>query len=90
MKIAGLLLTATVMFAACNSEGTSEEATETTTETVETAQVEDPNAIKDPVCDMVKDDTWTDYSVNGTDTTWFCSETCKDAFAANPAKYTKS
>lgn len=42
---------------------------------------------KDPVCKMSKEDTWTEYTATGTDTTWFCSEFCKDAYAANPAKY---
>ncbi len=46
----------------------------------------DPKNI-DPICDMVRDETWTDYMVYNNDSVWFCSEYCKDAFAANPAKY---
>lgn len=46
-----------------------------------------PSGPKDPVCEMEKDATWTDYSVSGKDTTWFCSANCKKAFDANPAKY---
>jgi YHS domain-containing protein len=41
----------------------------------------------DPVCQMVNDGTWTDYTVYNEDTVYFCSETCKDAFVANPGKY---
>lgn len=46
----------------------------------------DPKNI-DPICDMVRDETWTDYMVYNNDSVWFCSEYCKDAFAANPEKY---
>ena len=41
----------------------------------------------DPVCGMEKDNTWTEYSVTGTDTTWFCSPHCKESFEKNPGKY---
>jgi YHS domain-containing protein len=43
----------------------------------------------DPVCNMIKDETWTEYTVNNTDTVWFCSEYCKDAYVANPQKFLK-
>ncbi len=94
MKYTILALSAAFLLAACNGEpkvGDSEATTETTTTTTENTEVAvaDPNAKIDPVCDMVKDDTWTEYSVNGTDTTWFCSSTCKEAYDANPAKYAK-
>lgn len=46
----------------------------------------DPKNI-DPICDMIRDETWTDYMVYNNDSVWFCSEYCKDAFAANPEKY---
>ena len=90
MKSILITVFAAVFFMACNSE-TPAESTETTVETpaetpVETVTV-DPNAKIDPVCQMVKDSTWTEYSVTGTDTTWFCSETCKTAYEGNPAKY---
>lgn len=41
----------------------------------------------DPVCDMVRDETWTDFTVSGADTVWFCAETCKEAYLANPDRY---
>jgi YHS domain-containing protein len=41
----------------------------------------------DPVCDMPRDHAWTDYAMNGSDTVWFCSETCKKAFEGNKKKY---
>ncbi len=41
----------------------------------------------DPVCKMEKDDTWTEYSVNATDTIWFCSAHCKETFDKDPGKY---
>lgn len=89
MKYILMTVFAATMFIACNSEAPADSATETeapaeaTTETV----VADPNAKIDPVCEMVKDSTWTEYTVNGTDTVWFCSETCKTAYNSNPAKY---
>jgi YHS domain-containing protein len=46
----------------------------------------DPSNV-DPICEMLRDDSWTDYMVYNEDTVWFCSEFCKDAFAANPEKY---
>lgn len=48
----------------------------------------DPNAKFDPVCDMTEGDiAWTDFSVQGTDTTWFCSGVCKEKFDKHPEKY---
>lgn len=81
-----LPLFATVLFTACGNEAATESENET--EAHETTMV-DPNAEIDPVCEMEKDDTWTEYSVNGTDTTWFCSEVCKGAYNAHPEKYNK-
>ena len=43
----------------------------------------------DPVCNMVKGDNWTEFSLVGSDTTWFCSPVCKETFDADPAKYAK-
>jgi YHS domain-containing protein len=45
------------------------------------------NAIIDPVCGMVKDSTWTDYTLYKGDTVWFCAAPEKVAFEANPEKY---
>ena len=41
----------------------------------------------DPVCEMEKDNTWTDFSVYKGDTVWFCGTGCKQAFDARPEKY---
>lgn len=80
MKKYIIAIAAVAFMASCGSENSSESTT---------TEVADPNAKIDPVCDMVKDDTWTEYSVSGTDTVWFCSGTCKEAYDANPAKYAK-
>lgn len=47
------------------------------------------NKITDPVCGMQeeKDMQWTDYSLKGTDTVWFCSPHCKEQYDKDPAKY---
>lgn len=41
----------------------------------------------DPICEMEKDASWTDYSVYKGDSVWFCGEGCKKAFEARPEKY---
>ena len=43
--------------------------------------------IIDPVCGMIKDSTWIDYTVYIGDTVWFCAESEKRAFEGNPKKY---
>lgn len=82
MKKIPVVLFASLLFVACNSEQKTEE------KEVEEVAV-DPNAKLDPVCDMVKGDDWTEYTANDTDTTWFCSEVCKGVYNANPDKYNK-
>lgn len=85
-----IIAIATVAFmASCGGENNESASTEETSTEATTSETADPNAKVDPVCDMVKDGTWTEYSVNGTDTVWFCSGTCKEAYDANPAKYAK-
>lgn len=42
---------------------------------------------KDPVCDMDRNSLWTEFSVNNSDTTWFCSPHCKETFDKDPSKY---
>lgn len=88
MKYYALALIAAVSFTACNNETKTEEATtQTTTTETHTAEPIAAAGPVDPVCNMTKDATWTEYTVNGTDTVWFCSETCKTAYLGNPAKY---
>lgn len=41
----------------------------------------------DPVCGMVRDSTWTDYTLYKGDTVWFCAAPEMRAFVANPDKY---
>ncbi|MBS1585164.1 MAG: YHS domain-containing protein [Bacteroidetes bacterium] len=43
----------------------------------------------DPVCGMPVDSSWTDSTVYQNYTLRFCSEGCKRAFLARPAKYLK-
>jgi YHS domain-containing protein len=92
MKNLSFLSAIVLLFAAsCNMKvSTTDDKTEekpaavtTTTEQPKTA------AALDPVCGMEKDNTWTENSVTGTDTTWFCSPHCKETFAKNPEKYRK-
>jgi len=80
----------TLMMAACNSTPAPKESVPTTTATTspESAATSPAVAkITDPVCGMVKDSTWTDYTVYKGDTVWFCAAIEKKAFEAHPEKY---
>jgi len=80
------LIASLAILASCSSNKATEENTQTQTE--EPAKLATAKTI-DPVCEMEKDTNWTDYVVNGTDTTWFCSAHCKDVYTAAPEKYKK-
>ncbi len=89
----GIILALLPLMVACGNDDT----TGTTSEDIDSLQdsgmneapiAHTPGAKTDPVCEMEKDDTWTEYSVVNNDTTWFCSEGCKKAFDARPEKYT--
>lgn len=84
--ITAMALTICLAFTACNNAPKEEANTEAATETA-TEQAAAPTGPMDPVCEMAKDSTWTEYALNGADTVWFCSETCKSAFTGNPQKY---
>ena len=90
MRKYSLILIASVALASCNVKvSTDGDEKETPTETTATPTGTTAAAkIKDPVCGMKMDgEHWTEMSVNGTDTTWFCSPHCKEQFEKNPAKY---
>ncbi len=87
MKKYSFLAAGLFLLSACN---VSVEKTETKTETTQepaAAGQEKTAKVTDPVCGMEKGSDWTEYSVNGKDTTWFCSPHCKESFAKNPEKY---
>lgn len=87
MKKLSFLSAVVLLFAAsCNMK-----ASTTDDKSKEDPAAEQPKtaAVTDPVCNMEKDNTWTEYSVTGTDTTWFCSPRCKETYAKNPEKYNK-
>ena len=91
MKKLSFLSAIVLLFAAsCNMKvSTSDDKTEEKPAAETTTQQPKTAAVTDPVCGMEKDNTWTEYSVTGTDTTWFCSPHCKETFAKNPEKYSK-
>jgi YHS domain-containing protein len=81
-----IAVTASIAFASCGSaENKSNKAEEGAKEEQHEAMA--PGAKMDPVCEMEKDETWTEFSVHNNDTTWFCSGGCKQAFEARPEKY---
>ena len=41
-----------------------------------------------PVCGMVRDSTWTLYTIYKTDTVWFCRAADKTEYDVHPKKYT--
>ena len=90
MKIAIMAISALAMFtASCNNAkpegsitiGQNMPANNTTAK---------PDDITDPICGMIKDSTWTDYTVYKGDTVWFCAESEKIAFEGNPKKWEKN
>lgn len=91
MKKLSFISAIVLLFAAsCNMKAstTDDKTEEKPAATTATEQPKTAAAL-DPVCGMEKDNTWTEYSVTGTDTTWFCSPHCKETFAKNPEKYNK-
>lgn len=84
MKKLSLLAAIAFMFTACANNSTEADTHAMKTEGSDQL-AEGPI---DPICDMVKGDDWTEFSVNEGDTTWFCSPVCKDKFDKDPAKYT--
>ena len=84
-NIIKVLTIAALPFAvACGCGKSEEQTTEGAAKTSEAAAVA---AEIDPICEMEKDSSWTDYSVYKGDTVWFCGEGCKQAFDARPEKY---
>lgn len=90
MKKYGFYIAFAVALASCNA-GNDEGAKDATTEQTAGAETVTAEAkIKDPVCGMeMEGEHWTEMSVNGTDTTWFCSPHCKEQYTKAPEKYMK-
>lgn len=90
-QIIPTLLIAAVSFTACSDAGKGHAESTTTADTPAAAPAPAgataTKEIIDPICGMVKDDTWTDYSLYKGDTVWFCAAAEKTAFDANPEKY---
>jgi YHS domain-containing protein len=89
MKKISLIFCSSLLFLACNNatQATKEQHTEMK---AGEAAANNPHAKVDPVCDMVEGDmAYTDFSVQGSDTTWFCSPHCKEQFDKDPAQYAK-
>lgn len=87
--MAGILL---FMAASCGNtpEQASQPAAEQPTVNATTMSAStDPNAKKDPVCEMEYDTSWTEFAVHNGDTIRFCSDGCRMAFEARPDKYLK-
>lgn len=86
-----LLAAALTIMVSCN-DAPPEVAQQPAAVTTENAAVATPAiaAKLDPICEMVYDTSWTEYTVYNNDTIHFCSEQCKSAFLARPEKYTKA
>lgn len=70
-------------FASCNSGTTESADANQHNATPENATAK----VLDPVCKMVKDDTWTETSESHGQTFYFCSPVCKEQFDKDPHKY---
>ena len=94
MKKILTLVTAAFIFTSCgnNSESTDNQVS-STDESMNHMHSEESivhDGPIDPICKMVKNDDWELYSVHSNDTTWFCSDFCKETFDKNPEKYAGS
>jgi YHS domain-containing protein len=81
-----------ILIAGCTENNKPKSAQEPVVEAPSKTMVsstKSPAEITDPVCGMIKDSTWTDYTVYNNDTVWFCASSEKEAFVANPKKYMK-
>lgn len=83
MKRYGLILIAALTWASCSQNSHNNDEHHTDQKHAES----NIDAPVDPVCKMIKDDTWTEFTVSANDTTWFCSPHCKEMFDKNPEKY---
>jgi len=85
MKRLFILFIPSCLLCSCGNSGKTKIAS--TRETHSTVVVTDTEGFVDPVCGMIKDSTWTDFTIYKGDTVWFCAESEKKAFERNPAKY---
>lgn len=92
MKKISLIFCGSLLFLACNNNPAPDTAAagDHTEMKTDGNAAPNPNAKTDPVCGMAEGDmAYTDFSVQGSDTTWFCSPHCKEQFDKDPAKYAK-
>lgn len=90
MKKGFLFVAAAIAFSACGNDAASEAKQEDHTghdHTESTNPMARVFTDIDPVCEMTRNENWVEYSVKGSDTTWFCSPVCKEQFEANPEKF---
>lgn len=86
MKKISLLLVTVFFLTACSNNEKPGDDHNHNMET--TSSVKNPNGHNDPVCGMPEGkEPYTEFTVAGSDTTWFCSPHCKEVFDKNPAKY---
>jgi len=89
MKRFASVIIAGIMLASCGNapEGTTKIEMPTEQPATTNAEAAAPTGPMDPVCEMQKEEGWTEYTVHNGDTVWFCSDVCKGVFAKNPEKY---
>lgn len=85
--LAIVLLPLAISCGETKSTENTEQATETPAESPKNIAAKAAAGKMDPICEMDRDTSWTDYSVYKGDTIWFCGEGCKQAFEARPEKY---
>lgn len=83
------MATAAIAFISCNDTHTKESVSDGTLEASH-SETHTVHGIIDPVCGMIKDSTWTDFTIYKGDTVWFCAASEKTAFEGNPKKYEKN
>lgn len=76
-----------IMASSCGNNNNNGEASHAPATEQEASADKEVHAKTDPVCHMVYEPVWTDFTVHNNDTIWFCSEYCLTAFNSNPAKF---
>ena len=83
LKNIAFLLLLTGGLAACGNEVKQDDTADVEVTHDHSTDNKVASLVKDPICDMEKEATWTDFALSPQgDTVWFCSPTCKDAYAA--------
>ena len=79
-----------ILLTACQQSSTEQLPDKVQNPATTAVTADSEKQIVDPVCGMVKTDSWTNYTIYKGDTVWFCAAIEKKAFLAHPEKYAQN